>query len=165
MKFNILLILSFMIAYPIFAEDAEVITVTGTRLPSGGGGGGGAAAAMSGGLHSSTPERCDEPNCGQDEEVIGGGLTPAQIAEELAATLANLLAKLKNIWSAFGRVKFDCHAMAVCQSPSVLGGKCEIRGLYLTADEAYNAFSHADCCSREGKGNQIGVDFKGCSTF
>lgn len=92
-------------------------------------------------------------------------MTVAQILQYWARTLTELLSKLRPIFGALSKVKFDCKAEAVCQSDKVLGARCNVRGLYLTADEAYHAFSHADCCSLEGKGRQIGVDFGGCSTF
>jgi hypothetical protein len=170
MKFNILLILSFMIAYPIFAEDAEVLTVIGTRLPSGGGGGGGAAAAMSSGLPSSHSERCDDPNCGQDvkDDLGGGGVLSYFDMKEVKLTGLELLEWLKKTWkikSAFGRSNFMCRADIVCQSENDIGLTCQAIGTYFTADEAYNRFSSDGCCEREGKGHQIGVNWQNCSLY
>ena len=170
MKFFRLLSLAMILFSTEKLKAQEVFTTIGTRIPSEGSPE--ITADIASPLDKHSP-KCSDPTCGgtisETPEPKGGNAQPKGSKEEILKywqeLTKQLLPVLKQIWSAASRVKFDCEAKAVCQSDTQIGATCTVKGLYLTADEAYFKFQHSDCCAMAGLGGQIGVDFKGCSTF
>ena len=147
-----------------YAEEPEVITVTGSREPPP------APPPMSSNPRPGGAIFCKEIHCGKGPPEPRDEPQPVSSFDTTEAKLVgeDLLAWLRRMWklkSAFGRTNFMCRADIVCQSETDLGLKCQAIGTYFTADEAYSNFSHDSCCEREKKGHQIGLEWKNCRLY
>ncbi|MBC7530037.1 MAG: hypothetical protein H7318_00560 [Oligoflexus sp.] len=131
------LFLLFILLFPLsaYAEEPEVMTITGTREPVQG----------SSSLHPVGSDRaplCMTPNCGK----------PRPEPDE---------AGLFRIIKAMKPPRFLCTAVQQCQSQSSIGESCVITGVYLTADETLIKMKAMNCCNfTKGKGLPIALEWQ-----